>query len=244
MTETAKLYALPASHPCACVERAMRVKGMSWDRVDLIPVLHKPVQRLLFGQPTVPGLQLDGERIVGSRRILRRLDEIRPDPPLYPSEKRAEVEELERWGDEVLQGLARRLTWATARHAPGYIVSYSEGSNLPVPAPMTRASAPLIVRASAYFNEANDESAQRDLADLPGHLDKVDAAIADGVLGGDPPNAADLQIASAVRLLLTLGDVRPLVEGRPCAELARRLFPDYPGDVPAGTLPAARSMSE
>jgi glutathione S-transferase len=243
MTETAKLYALPGSHPCASVEGAMRLKGMSWDRVDLIPVLHKPVQKLLFGQPTVPGLQLDGERIVGSRRILRRLDDLRPEPPLYPPESRAEVEELERWGDEVLQDLARRLTWASLRHAPEHTMSYSEGSNLPVPDPMARASAPLIVRLSAAFNDANDDSARRDLADLPGHLDKVDAAIGDGLLGGDPPNAADLQIAPAVRLLLTLGDVRPLVEGRPCEQLARRLFPDYPGEVPAGALPA-RSMSE
>jgi glutathione S-transferase len=217
----------------------MRLKGMSWDRVDLIPVLHKPVQKLLFGQPTVPGLQLDGERIVGSRRILRRLDDLRPSPPLYPAERRAEVEELERWGDEVLQDVARRLSWAALRHAPEHTMSYAEGSDLPVPASMAKASAPLMVRAAAFGNGANDGSARRDLADLPGHLDKIDGATADGLLGGDPPNAADLQIGSAVRLLLTVGDVRPLVEGRPCAELARRLFPEYPGEVPAGTLPAA-----
>jgi glutathione S-transferase len=242
MTDTAKLYALPGSHPCACVEEAMRMKGMSWDRVDLIPVLHKPVQKLRFGQATVPGLELDGERIVGSRRILRRLDDLRPEPALYPAERRAEVEELERWGDEVLQDVARRLTWASLRHASEHTMSYAEGSDLPVPASMAKASAPLLARAAAAGNGASDESARRDLADLPGHLDKIDAAITDGVLGGDTPNAADLQIASAVRLLLTLGDVRPLVEGRPCAELAQRLFPAYPGEVPAGTLPAASAV--
>jgi glutathione S-transferase len=237
--EKVKLYALPGSHPCACVEEAMRLKGIEWDRVDLIPVMHKPVQRLRFGESTVPGVQLDGERVVGSRRILRRLEDLRPDPPLYPEGRRAEVEELERWGDEVFQDLARRLTWATLRHAPEHSLSYSEGSNMPVPAPVARASAPLIVRLAAAGNGANDDSAQRDLADLPAHLDKVDAAISEGLLGGDPPNAADLQLAPTVRLLLTLGDVRPLVEGRPCAQLALRLVPEYPGDVPAGTLPAA-----
>ncbi len=204
----------------------MRLKGMSWDRVDLVPVVHKPVQRLLFGQPTVPGLQLDGERIVGSRRILRRLDDLQPEPPLYPSERRAEVEELESWGDEVLQDVARRLTWAVARHAPEHIVSYSEGSNLPVPAPMTRASAPLIVRASAYFNKADDESAQRDLAELPGHLDKVDAAIADGVLGGEHLNAADFMVAPSLALILYRPDVLPMFEGRPALELVDRLLPE------------------
>ena len=52
-------------------------------------------------------------------------------------------------------------------------------------------------------------------------------------------NAADLQIGAGVRLLLTLEDVRPLLDGRPAGALARRWFPAYPGDVPAGTLPAA-----
>ena len=250
--ERAKLYALPGSHPCACVEEALRMKGIECDRVDLIPVMHKPVQKLRFGEPTVPGLQLDGERIVGSRRITRRLDQLRPEPPLFPAdpEKRAAVEELERWGDEVLQELGRRLSWATLRHAPEHSLSYSADSDLPVPAPVAKATAPLMVRTAAALNGADDDSARRDLAELPGHLDRIDAAIADGTLGGDPPNAADLQIASGLRLMLTLGDVRPLIEGRPCAELAERLFPRYAGTVPAGILPvagagaSARSMSE
>ena len=72
---------------------------------------------------------------------------------------------------------------------------------------------------------------------LPAHIDLVGAWIADGVLGGEPPNAADLQIAPSVRLLMTIGDVRPLVAGRPAEELALRLFPDWPGNAPAGILP-------
>ena len=51
------------------------------------------------------------------------------------------------------------------------------------------------------------------------------------------PNAADLQIGSSLRLLATIGDVRPLVAGRPAEALALRLFADYPGDVPAGAYP-------
>jgi glutathione S-transferase len=63
--------------------------------------------------------------------------------------------------------------------------------------------------------------------------------IADGTIG-DPehPNAADLQLASTIRLLLTLADARPLIDGRPCAELAMRLFPKIDGELPAGSLPA------
>ena len=48
---------------------------------------------------------------------------------------------------------------------------------------------------------------------------------------------ADLQIGSTVRLLLTIADARPLIEGRPCAKLALALFPDADGEMPAGSLP-------
>ena len=77
-----------------------------------------------------------------------------------------------------------------------------------------------------------------DLAALPGWLDHVDQLIADGVIGGDVPNAADLQIGSSLRLILTLEDVAPLVRDRPAGRLALRLFPRFPGSVPAGTAPA------
>jgi len=50
------------------------------------------------------------------------------------------------------------------------------------------------------------------------------------------PNAADLQIESTLRLLMTLADVRPLLESRPCGELARVLFDAVPGEMPAGSL--------
>ena len=51
------------------------------------------------------------------------------------------------------------------------------------------------------------------------------------------PNAADLQIGSTIRLLLTIGDVRPLIDARPAAQLAR-YFPPMVGEVEAGALPA------
>jgi glutathione S-transferase len=69
-------------------------------------------------------------------------------------------------------------------------------------------------------------------------LQRIDDWIAEGVLGGGQPNAADLQIATSLRLLMTLDDVRPAIEARPCGEVASRVVPDFPGQVPA-VLPAA-----
>jgi glutathione S-transferase len=239
---TAVLYAIPASHPCAAVEKALQLKGMPYRRVELVPVAHRLPQRLRFGTGSVPGVEFpDGARVSGSRPILRALDERVPAPPLLPAaaESRARVERAEEWGDQVLQPLARRLVWAVLRRRPAAIAAYTEGADLPVPAALSRLSAPLVARLAQATNGASDPMVRADLIALPSHLDRVDGWIADGRLGGEVPNAADLQIASSLALLLTLGDVRPLLAERPAGALARSVFPHYPGSAPAGALPAA-----
>jgi glutathione S-transferase len=236
----AKLYVVPASHPCAAVEAALRMKGVGYSRVDLVPVVHKPVMQALFGGATVPGIRFeDGERVLGSRPILRALEHRAPDPPLLPADgrERKPVEEAERWGDEVLQSLVRRVVWAALVRAPGAISSYTTEARLPVPAPLARLTAPVVARAEVAIHRANEGEVRADLANLDFHLDRIDGWIAEGTMGGERPNAADLQIGAALRLLLTVEDVAPHVDGRPAGELARRVFPDYPGRAPAGALP-------
>jgi glutathione S-transferase len=88
----------------------------------------------------------------------------------------------------------------------------------------------------ALKNRANDDAARADLAALPSQLDRIDGWVAEGLLGGEQPNAADLQVGSTIRLLMTIGDVRPLIEGRPSATLVR-YFPPASGEIPAGVLP-------
>jgi glutathione S-transferase len=238
---TAVLYAIPASHPCAVVERALQLKHLPYRRVELIPVLHRPVQRLRFTAGSVPGIEFaDGERASGSRAILRVLETRAPAPALLPAgkEERAAVERAEEWGDQVLQPLARRVVWAAVKRAPRTMMRYSEGAKLPVPGWFARLNAPLVSQMAARMNGASDLVVRADLLSLPGHLDRVDGWIARGVIGGEAPNVADLQIASSLRLLLTVEDVAPLVDARPAGALARRVFAAYPGGVPAGTLPA------
>jgi glutathione S-transferase len=82
--------------------------------------------------------------------------------------------------------------------------------------------------ALARVSSADDGHVRRDLADLPTLLDRVDALIAEGTIGGEQPNAADFQLGTAVRVLLAYTDLRHLVEGRPAAELALRVLPEYP----------------
>jgi glutathione S-transferase len=235
------LYVVHGSHPCAAVEKAMTMKGLSYRVTEWPPPLHPPIQKVIFGARTVPGLKIDGEKVSGSRAIMRRLDQLAPDPPLFPQDPdaRARVQEAERWGDEVFQPVGRELIWVGLMRRPDALVSYSEHSRLPVPAPAIRLSAPLVARVAARLNRTNGDVARADLQTLPAQLDRIDGWIADGTIGDAArPNAADLQLASTIRLLLTLADARALIEGRPCAELARRLFPDADGELPAGALQA------
>jgi glutathione S-transferase len=241
VAERLKLFVVPASHPCAAVERALELKGLAYDRVDLLPLVHAVHQQLVFGRRSVPGLVLaGGERAVGSRVIMRVLDGLEPDPPLLPADAalRAKVEAAEAWGEEVLQPIGRRVLWAALQRDQSALESYSEGANLPIPLSLAMRSSPVVTRLERVLNRASERAVREDLAALPADLDRIDRLIEDGVLGGEAVNAADLQIGSTLRLLGTLDDVLPVLEGRAAGALALRVFPSYPGSVPAGTLPA------
>jgi len=57
-------------------------------------------------------------------------------------------------------------------------------------------------------------------------LDKVDAWIGEGVLGGEALNAADFMIAPSVALIMYRRDLGPEIEARPAGRLAERVLPE------------------
>lgn len=238
-TSSAKLYVLPGSHPCAVVEVALRMKSIPFERVDLLPMSQVLIGPLRYGGSTVPGLRLNGERLVGSRAILRRLDELVPEPALLPAPgtpSYAQVLDAERWGDEVLQSVPRRVLDLAFLSEPAAMVSYAGDAKLPLPIGLMRPALPLTARLMAIKNKANKDAVRADLAALPSQLERIDGWIADGLLGGEQPNAADLQIGSTIRLLLTLADLRPLIAEHAAVQLTR-YFPPMVGEVAPGAIP-------
>ena len=237
----ARLYVIPASHPSIATQLMLEHKGIPYKRTDLLPVISKGVLRTVgFPGVTVPALKIEGDKIQGSRPIARALDRIRPEPALLPEdpEQRAAVEEAERFGDEELQHPIRQILWWGMKKDHSPLRSYSEGARIGMPIGLAVKTAAPIVALSARFNEASDENARQAVAKLPALLDKVDALIAAGTIGGPQPNAADFQIAPSIGLAMTLDDLRPMIENRPAAELARRFVPNYPGRMPS-VLPSA-----
>ena len=231
----AKLYVIPGSHPAMTARLMLEAKGIPYKRIDLMPVVSKAALKALgFPGVTVPALKIEGEKLQGSREIARALDRIRPEPPLFPADptERTAVEEAERFGDEDLQPAARRMLWWALRRDRAPLESFSSGARLGIPIGLAVKTAAPIVAASARINQATDENVRRDLAALPGMLRRVDDYIAAGTLGGEQLNAGDLQVATSLRLMMTLDDLRPALSARPAGELAFRAVPEYPGRVP------------
>ncbi|MBN1529678.1 MAG: hypothetical protein JW895_11490 [Thermoleophilaceae bacterium] len=242
----ATLFGVPGSHPALAGQLMLERKGIEVRRLDLVAGIHRVMLRLLgFPGVTVPAVRLDGRRLQGTRTIALALDTLVPSPPLVPAEAdgRDAVLRAEGWADEVLQPAARRLVWNALRRDRSTLGSYLEDAKLGLPVPVATAVAPPIIRLAARLNRADDEHARRDLAALPAQLDRVDGLLAQGVIGGDQPNVADYQVATSVRLLMTLDDLSGWIERRPAGAHAQAVVPRFPGRIgrvfPPDWLPAA-----
>jgi glutathione S-transferase len=251
-----KLYVIPGSHACRSAILMLEHKRVPYRRVDIVTLLHPIAARLhgfdaggetrsagarrplsiRFGDllGTVPALAANGGRISTNRQIARFLEDHHPEPPLFPAdpEQRRAVEEAERWANEELQMAARRIALAHAVREPAEssrrVADGRMGYLLYRRALARRLIIPMIGR---LVFKADPDAERELLADLPAMLDRIDAWIADGVLGGAQLNAADFMVAPSLALMLYRPDILPLLEGRPALELVDRLLPE-----PAGTV--------
>jgi glutathione S-transferase len=230
------LHGVPLSHPALAAERGLQVKGLEFERVDLQTGEHGDAIEAIYGEGhrTVPGLLVGDEPVHGSRAILARIEELVPEPPLFPEPIAERVREEERWGDEAFQSMGRILIWGALHFRPEAMGTYAGGE--PLDPPGTDFAIKYLRAAWRYTNTSAARVAE-DLAAMPGALDRIDAAAEEGVLGGDQPTAADLQIGATARMMLTIGDLRRLLAGRTAERIARRWFPDFPGHVPTGAYP-------
>jgi glutathione S-transferase len=245
------LYVIPGSHACRSAMLMLEHKQVPYRRADIVTLLHPLVVRLhgfdaggqtrsaggrrTFGLRlgdrlgTVPALAADGHRISTNHGIARFLDENHPEPPLVPAdpEQRAGVEEAERWANETLQMAARRILGAAVVRDPAAFSRSLGDGRLGYLLYRRALARRLIVPRILRGVFAVGRRAERELpAELPAMLDRIDAWIAGGVLGGAELNAADFMVAPSLALILYRLDVLPLFEGRPSLELVDRLLPE------------------
>jgi glutathione S-transferase len=238
----ARLYAIPASNAVLTAQLALERKGVDYRRIDQIPVLHRVAMRLRgFEGSTVPGLTVRDRRVHGSRRIMEALDELWPEPPLYPAdfEGRAAVNEALDWGEDVYQRTLRFLLPYSLLRSRAALRAVLDDSLMKFPTELVVRTARPVIFINARLNSSNAGSVRRKLAELPAMFDHVDSLIEQGVLNAAEPGAADLMIAPSTRALLWWEELRPALEGRPAAEHARRVVPRYPGEIPPVFPPGA-----
>jgi glutathione S-transferase len=177
---------------------------------------------------TVPALRLGEAKVQTNRAIARFLDRVEPDPTLFPLEtdRRHAVEEVERWGDDVLQMAARRVALATsARGLDALHMRGGQGRLGPLlsRSEITRDVASRIARHSFRAGKRNEAEILSAVAPM---LDRVDGWIAGGLLCGKDLNVADFMIAPSLALLTYRPELAAQIARRPAGRLVDRLLPE------------------
>jgi glutathione S-transferase len=221
----AKLIGVPGSHPVISAELMLRHKGVEFTRTDLPNMTHKVMLPLLrYRGSTVPVMSIEGKRVSGTMRIARALETLVPEPPMLIADQGEEA-----WADSVLQDGVRQL----ARYAIGEdeeaMASFLHEPLLGIPPGLVKRAVPVLRPVVSRQMRPKKGTAEACLQALPGQLDRVDALLAEGVIGGEQPNVVDFQVAPSVRLMLTFDQLREAIDARPAGAHARRFVPDYPG---------------
>ena len=230
------LHVLPPSHPCRTAEAALTHKGLTYELVNLALGKHQDEIERIYGEGnrTVPGMLIGDEDVHGSTSITWRLEELFPERPLYPEPIAASVREAELWADGDFQDLGRRLPWSALYFRPESLGTFGGGSALD---PAGTDYAIKLVRATWKYHGVTAERLAGDLEALPGMIDRIEGFADQELIASEEPTAADFQIGATTRVLLTVADLHPVLEGSAAERVARTHFADYAGLVPAGALP-------
>ncbi|MDA0183722.1 glutathione S-transferase family protein [Solirubrobacter phytolaccae] len=221
----AKLIGVPGSHPCLSAELMLRHKGVEFTRLDLPNMTHKAILPLMrFRGSTVPVMRIEGKRVSGTMKIARALEALVPNPPMLIADEGEEA-----WADSVLQDGVRQLARTAISLDKEAMGSFLHDPLLGIPANLVKPTLPAIRPVVARQMRPKPGTAEACLQALPGQLDRVDALLEQGVIGGEQPNVVDFQVAPSVRLMLNFDQLREHIDGRPAAAHARRFVPDYPG---------------
>jgi glutathione S-transferase len=97
-----RVFVIPFSTNVERVALALGHKGVAAEAVEVDPESRGEVLRA-SGQRLVPVADFDGEVVADSAAILHRLEELHPDPPLWPAERsrRAELDVFVDWFNRV-----------------------------------------------------------------------------------------------------------------------------------------------
>jgi glutathione S-transferase len=198
------------------VWRALRWKRLDFELPRFDPLAFRRVSRQTGKMPV---LEIDGEPVFDSTFILRRLDALRPEPPLYAADPALAAAQrlVEDWADEALYWNLMALRW-TPKNGPASIAQITAGLPLPL-AWVGRLALPRSIRGTCRAQGMGRLPEELIVRELAGRLDDLA-----GVLGARPflyaeqPGAADFAVYGMLASLRS----GPTPEGE-------RLLGDRPG---------------
>jgi glutathione S-transferase len=114
-----RVYRIPFSTNVERVSLALGHKGLDVEWEDVDPADRSPVERL-SGQPLVPVLVHDERVIADSTVILHYLEELQPNPPLFPRDesRTAELEVFLDWFNRIWKRPPNEIEAARAQAHP------------------------------------------------------------------------------------------------------------------------------
>lgn len=202
MTELPVLWQYSFSNFNEKARWALDFKGIAHRRRSIAPGAVRGFW-LSRGDGTLPTMDLDGERIVDSTAIIAALEQLRPDPPLYPAdpEERRRALELEDFFDEHAGHDMRRVGFWELRDNLDFGLRFMTTDQPKVRAAIVRTrlrvAFPFVWRYMNGRYDFTEESVERSRGVLAAALDRIESE-RDGreFLVGEGFTVADLTAAS------------------------------------------------
>lgn len=197
-----------ASPFCIKVQRALRLKGLAYEVVNVSP---PDIAKLNPEAKKLPVLEVDGQRSADSTRILQVIDRLSPEPSLYPeaADARALDHLLEDWADESLYWFSVHQRWVVDAH----FEAFAAGAFGRMPAPL-KWIVPPIARRTAKAQVDKQGLGRLEPEEVLRRLDEHLAALSSRLSGGgflvdDHVRASDLAVFAPLRSLLSPYMPRP-----------------------------------
>jgi len=193
------LWQFKASHFNEKVRWALDWKGIRHERRSLLPGPHVPVVLWLTGQKSVPVLQIDGETINDSTRIIADLERRRSAPPLYPADlaTRQRALELEEYFNDEIGVHLRRVLFHTVLPDADFTADLMSPGFGGTARAIYRAMFPLTRVIMRMDMGIDDAGAARSLARFDAAFERLEHEIGpSGYLAGDEFSVADLTAAA------------------------------------------------
>jgi len=177
---------------------ALDFKGMPHRRRSLLPGGPRAMA-FSRGDGTLPVVDLDGERIVDSTRIIEALETSRPEPALYPRdpEERRRALEIEAFFTDRIGHDMRRVAFWELRDQRAFMADFLAMEQGPAGRAQIRAMMPIAWRYIVRRYDFDEESYRRSRASLVAALDRIESERnGDPYLVGDQFSVADLTAAA------------------------------------------------